>query len=90
MSNVTDNKERSRFELAAGGHIVFADYRRVGNVLHITHVEAPVELRGTGVAGKLMEGIVAFVRQNEYKIHPICPYAVSWLRRNPSASDIVD
>lgn len=89
MSNVIDNKDGERFELDIDGQIVFADYNRKGGVLHITHVEAPVALRGSGVAGQLMEGIVGLVRASGDKIYPICPYAVSWLRRHPENADVV-
>ena len=51
---VTENRERGRFELDVGGETVFAIYRRQGATLVIPHVEAPPVLRGTGAAGRLM------------------------------------
>ena len=89
MSDVIDNKGGSRFELDVDGQIVFANYRREGGVVHITHVEAPVALRGSGAAGRLMEGTAQMARANGDKLHPICSYAVSWLRRHPDYNDII-
>ena len=89
MSEVTDNKTRERFELDVDGQLVIADYRRKDGVLHITHVEAPTALRGSGAAGKLMEGIVGLARASGEKLYPICPYAVHWLNRHPDAGDVV-
>ena len=72
-----------RFEIDVEGQTVFADYRRDGATLYIDHVEAPVELRGKGAAGKLMQAIKEKVISDNLKIVPVCGYAASWLSRNP-------
>ena len=84
MTAVRDAVDRSRFELDVGGQIVFANYRRQGGRLMIMHVEAPMPLRGTGAAGRLMEGIVALARESGEEIVPYCGYARAWLRRELS------
>lgn len=76
-----DDQSRGRFEEGEGGETVFADYRRSGDRLFIDHVEAPPHLRGTGAAGALMEAIVAFARERDLTIVPICGYAAHWLAR---------
>ena len=80
MTDVHDNPARHRFEMVEQGQIVFADYRRDGSRLIIDHVEAPVSLRGTGAAGRFMEGLVAAAKAEGSSIVPICSYAVAWLR----------
>jgi predicted GNAT family acetyltransferase len=77
-----DNADRNRFELDIDGQVVFATYRRNGSVLAINHVEAPIPLRGTGAAGALMAGIVAFARAENLRIAPLCSYASAWIRRH--------
>lgn len=89
MTNVVDNPERSRFELAEAGHIAFADYQRRGAVLVIPHVEAPIALRGTGAAGRLMEGVLALVRQRGEKVVPVCSYAAAYIRQHEEHRDLV-
>lgn len=79
---VTDNRAMNRFELAVGNQTVFADYRRNGRTLVISYVEAPPSLRGTGAAGRLMEGVVEAARAEGLKIVPLCGYAAMWIRRN--------
>lgn len=78
----SDNKAKSRFELIEEGHTAFANYRRDDNVLSIVYVEAPEELRGKGTAGRLMQQIVDTAKQESLQVHPICPYAVHWLKRH--------
>jgi len=87
--SVTDNAARHRFELTEAGAVAFADYSRDGERLVIPHVEAPVALRGTGAAGRLMEGVVAHARAEGRKIVPLCAYAAAWLRRHPEHKDLV-
>lgn len=83
MSQFSQNTQKKQFELLQDGHIAFARYRIEGQKLYIDYVEAPVELRGTGAAGTLMQHIVDYATENNYTILPICGYAVSWLKRHP-------
>jgi predicted GNAT family acetyltransferase len=85
-----NNQNLSRFELESQGHIAFANYRLEKNILFIDYVFAPEELRGTGIAGKLMEEICVFVREKNLKIKPICGYAVVWLKKHKEHHDLVE
>ena len=77
-----NNKEKSRFELIFAEKIVFANYRLEEKNLFIDYVESPLELRGQGAAGKLMQEIFEFTKEENLKIIPICGYAAAWLRKN--------
>lgn len=89
MNNVTDNTARSQYELPVEGEIVFARYRRTGNTVAILHVEAPESLRGSGAAGRLMQGIIELARQKNEKLVPLCSYAVAWMKRHPETADLL-
>ena len=89
MTNIMDNTAQSRFELEEQGHLAYADYALDGDILRIKYVFAPEELRGTGAAGRLMEGIAAHAAANNLKLFPICGYAASWLRRHPETADLL-
>jgi predicted GNAT family acetyltransferase len=88
-SSVTDNAAESRFELEEQGEVAFADYRRRGEVLVIPHVEAPMALRGTGAAARLMEGALEIVRQRGEKVIPTCSYAAAYIRRHKQWQDLL-
>ena len=83
MAEVKDNPALGRFEMVESGQVVFADYRRDGARLFIDHVEAPPALRGTGAAGRFMEGLAAQARHDGVTLVPICSYAAAWLKRHP-------
>lgn len=76
------------FELAQDGARAFADYRVDGGRMMVPHVEAAHALRGTGAAGRLMEGVVDAARQRGLKIVPLCPYADAWMRKHPETADL--
>lgn len=82
---IHDNVEARRFELDVDGAIVFANYRRDPASIVVLHVEAPVPLRGTGAAGRLMEGIVALAAAEGRDVVPLCSYASAWMRRHRPA-----
>jgi predicted GNAT family acetyltransferase len=84
---VIDNTHGHRFELEENGLTAFANYSRTGLHVVIPHVESPPALRGTGTAGRLMEGIVEKARAEGFKITPTCSYAFLWFRRHPAAKD---
>ncbi len=84
-----DNVEHQRFEWAENGHTAFATYRRTEGELVIPYVEAPIPLRGTGAAGRLLEHLAAYARAEGLTIVPLCGYAAAWFRRHPQYNDIV-
>ncbi len=89
MAEVSDNTAESRFELVEEGQTAFADYRVSGDTLVIPHVEAPTALRGTGAAGRLMEGVLTLARQRGNKVVPLCGYAAAYIRRHKEWQDLV-
>ena len=81
---VTNNISKNRYELEVEGHLAIADYRmEEGGRMAITHVFVPEELRGKGVAAQVMKGVVDDAKARGLTIVPICPYAASYLKRNP-------
>jgi predicted GNAT family acetyltransferase len=89
MSDVIDNTAERRFELLENGRLAFADYRREGGRLVVPHVEAHPELRGTGAAGRLMEGMLAQARAEGLTVVPLCGYAAAYMRRHKQHHDLI-
>ena len=87
MSELRDTG--ARYEMDEQGLTSWADYRRAGDVLYLDHVEAPVALRGSGAAGRLMAAVAADARGKSLRIVPICGYAAAWLRRSKEYGDLV-
>ena len=89
MSNhFSDNSAARRFELDVNGQIAFANYERRGRDLVISHVEAPMPLRGKGAASELMTRVAELARAEQRTILPYCGYARAWMRRHPEYRDL--
>ena len=80
----TDNTAQHRFELDVDGVVAFAAYRRSADSLAILHVEAPMALRGTGAASRLMTHIDATAKREGVGLVPYCSYARTWVQRQDS------
>ncbi len=89
MGEIVDNVRLGRFELAEQGEIAFADYRRSEGRLILPHVEAAPALRGTGAAGRLMEGVLTIARAEGLKVIPLCGYAAAYIRRHKEHQDLL-
>lgn len=70
-----------------GERLGFLEYTRpdVG-VLRIEYVEVDPSLRGTGLGRQLVEKAVAFARDANLRVIPICSYARSVMQRDPQLS----
>jgi predicted GNAT family acetyltransferase len=90
MSELRNDRTRSRYEMDEQGQTSWADYRLSGGRLYLDHVESPPGLRGTGAAGRLMAALAADVRAQGLRITPICGYAAAWLRRSPEFRDLLE
>jgi predicted GNAT family acetyltransferase len=70
-----------------GERLGFLEYTRpeVG-VMRIEYVEVSPELRGTGLGQQLVEKAVAFAKDTQLRVVPICSYARAVIQRNPAMS----
>ena len=86
---VINNSEHSRYELVEDGYLAYADYHLFDDTLFIDYVYAPPKLRGSGAAGRLMEGVMLDVKSQGMKARPICGYAASWLKRHSEYNEFI-
>lgn len=57
--------------------------------VNINHTFVDDSLRGQGIAGKLMEEVVADLKDSGKKAVPTCSYAVKWFEKHPEYSDVL-
>ena len=86
---VHDNPDRHRFELALDGGVAFASYRRAGDVLTILHTEVPRALRGHGLGGKLIGGVLDLVRAEGLKVVPHCSFVRAYIDDHAEYADLL-
>ncbi|NWF90449.1 MAG: N-acetyltransferase [Ignavibacteriaceae bacterium] len=58
-------------------------YVKLDNILDLNHTYVPYQLRGKGIAGKLVEAALEYAKQNGFKIIPSCSYVDVYFQRHP-------
>ena len=54
-----------------------------GSNLTVFHTEVSEKLKGQGIASKLLSTMVAYAREHQLKVIPLCPYVSAQFRRHP-------
>ncbi|HZP75185.1 MAG TPA: GNAT family N-acetyltransferase [Pseudolabrys sp.] len=88
-STVRQNRALSRFELDAGGAVVFANYKLDEGVVTFLHTETPPSLRGRGIASQLLKGALELARAQGFKVVPRCSFVRAYLAQHPEFADLL-
>lgn len=89
MVEVRMDQSRNRASAFDGDkEIGYCTYEPDGNVLTVTHTVVEPEYGGQGLARKLMDEVVAFAREQGYKIVPVCSYVVHAFEKDASYADV--
>jgi hypothetical protein len=89
MAEVRDNSELHRFELDAGGHVAFSNYKRDGGVITIMHTEVPPALNGKGIGSALVRGLLDIARAQGLKVVARCPFVAGYIAKHPEYADLL-
>ena len=89
MIDVQRNDDLSRYEGRIDGELItVVNYVRRENVLDITHTRTRIRWRGRGMAGKATAAALEDIRAQGWRVHPICPFTVSFLDQHPEYSEL--
>ena len=93
MNDAISHEERGNrgvFFIDSGGErVAELTYQKLGaSRILVDHTEVRPNLRGQGVARRLVDAAVAWARQNNTKISATCPYVVAQFARDASIGDV--
>jgi predicted GNAT family acetyltransferase len=88
-TTVRHRPEASRFEADIDGRLAVCAYRRVGDLVHLTHTEVPPAAQGRGIAADLVRATLDWARAEGLKVRPLCSYVAAYMRRHPETRDLV-
>lgn len=60
----------------------------LGDIMAVEHTFVSTELRGQGVAKKLLDQAADYARAHQYKMEPICSYVVTAFERYDEYNDV--
>jgi predicted GNAT family acetyltransferase len=87
-SEVYDNPEQHRFELATPLGVAYSEYSLAGGLLTIKHTEVPAELEGQGIGSRLARGVLEAARARGFKVMARCPFVAAYMERHPEFDDL--
>jgi len=86
-----DNGKKGKFYIELNGiteaEMVYS-YAGPTKVI-IEHTEVSEKFKGQGIGKKLLEETISFIRKNNFKVIPLCPFANAFIRRNRKAYEDV-
>ncbi|UCD60533.1 MAG: N-acetyltransferase [Flavobacteriaceae bacterium] len=83
-----DSGQKKKFELHIEDEIAFIEYiQNRNNIIYLTHTEVPRSLKGNGLGAIIVSKTLEYIKENGYKIAPLCPFIAAYLKRNPGKAD---
>jgi uncharacterized protein len=89
MTEIVNNKEHHRYELAVDGHIAATYYEIADGVITFIHTEVPPELGGKGIGSKLIKGALDQVRAEGLKVIAQCPFVKAYIDKHADYADLL-
>ena len=79
-----------RYEMTVEAHLSFCAYELDGPRMIFTHTVVPPELRGRGIAEKLVRAALTEAREQGRKVVPQCSYVARFIERNKEYQDLLE
>ena len=86
---VRHNAAESRFETVVEGFLSLADYELAAGTLVMTHTLVPPELRGRGLAEKLVRAALDWAAAERLRVVPACSYVATFIQRHAEYQPLV-
>jgi len=80
---VRHNVAERRFEIDVDGIVSVVDYELADGRMILTHTYVPSELRGRGLAEKLVRAALLHARAAGLTVVPACSYVAAFIERHP-------
>jgi uncharacterized protein len=86
---VRHNAAENRFEAEVEGGLSVADYVLRDGEMIMTHTHTPPELRGRGIAEKLVRAALEHARTEKLSVVPACSYVDIFIQRHPEFQSLL-
>lgn len=86
---VRHNPAGSRFEAIVDTYLAVAEYQLQDGRVIFTHTFVPPELRGRGIAEKLVRAALEWARAEGRRIVPQCSYVAVFVQRHVEFQDLL-
>lgn len=63
-------------------------WKQMDGIMHMNHTYVSDQLRGQGVAKRLLDTAAHYARENSLKMNPICSYVVAAFEKSDEYNDV--
>jgi predicted GNAT family acetyltransferase len=90
MDAVTHDPEQQIFFVEHEEEHAYLSYQIISDsVLEYAHTYTPNEIRGKGIATRIIKFSLEYARSEGIQIVPSCPFVAAYIERHPDYSDLV-
>ncbi len=86
---VRHNAAENRFETVVDSFLAVADYELAAGTMVMTHTFVPPELRGRGIAEKLVRAALDWAAAERLRVVPACSYVATFVQRHAEYQALV-
>ncbi len=90
MNEVVNDLQGSRFVINVEGNEVYVLYTEDKNTLDLYSTYTPPQLRGQGLAEKVVLAAFEYAKEQNLKVIPSCWYVRKFLEKHPEYESIVN
>ena len=86
---VIHDKDKSQFNISINNKEVYVDYKIEQNKMNLYHTYTNPELRGKGLAAKVVIAAFEYAKKNNLKIEPGCTYVQTFISRHKEYEELL-
>ena len=86
---IKQDTEKNKFVTYVEGYEAVVEYTLKDNVIDLYRTFTPPELRGKGVAGKLVKYALEYAKENNLKVIPTCSYVRGYIERHENYKELL-
>lgn len=86
---IKQDVEQNRFVSIVEGYEAVVEYTMIDNVVDLYRTFTPPELRGKGVAGKIVKYALEYAKENNLKVIPTCSYVKGYIERHENYKELL-
>ena len=84
------DEARKVFAATINGNEAYLEYAMRENKINFLHTYTPPQLRGKGLAGKIVKFAFEYAKENNLRVIPTCPYIGTFLERHEQYKELVE
>ena len=88
--DLVKNETGNRFEMNVDGNTAIIEYKEYPGKIALLHTEVPPQLEGKGAATAIIEKTLDYIEKKNFKLIPLCPLLVAYIKRHPEWKRITD